>query len=124
MRPCGTLLACLSGVTLRISTHRDAGGEIVIVDGRLDAEGVAELERVVTGLSGPTRLELAGLRSVDEAGLQALRALCARGIALTGASPYFRLLLGAKKRRKAREPPSAAGERRGDQGVRRGRRRR
>jgi len=42
-----------------------------MVDGRLDAEGVAELERVVTGLSGPPRLDLAGLRSVDEVGLGA-----------------------------------------------------
>ena len=82
-----------------------------MVDGRLDAEGVAELERVVASLSGPVRLELDGLRSADATGLGALRALLARGIALTGASPYFRLLLGGEKRRKARASPRPKGSR-------------
>jgi hypothetical protein len=82
-----------------------------MVDGHLDAEGVVELERVVAGLAGPVRLEVAGLRSVDEVGLGALRALRARGVAVTGASPYFRLLLGLEEPGKAREPPSRPGGR-------------
>ena len=82
-----------------------------MIDGRLDAEGVAELERVVARLSGPVRLELHGLRSTDETGLGALRALRARGFALTGASPYFRLLLGREKRRKPPEAPRPKGPR-------------
>jgi anti-anti-sigma regulatory factor len=81
-----------------------------MVDGRLDAEGAAELERVVAGLSGSLRLDLAGLRSVDDAGLEALRALRARGIALTGTSPYLRLLLAAEMRPKAPESPSRPDE--------------
>jgi hypothetical protein len=91
---------------LRITTRRDARGEVVIVDGHLDAEGVVEFERVVAGLTGSVRVKVAGLRSVDEAGLGALRALRARGVAVTGASPYFRLLLGPRKRRRTREPPA------------------
>jgi hypothetical protein len=99
------------GVTLRISTRRDIGREVVMVDGRLDAEVVAELERTVTGLSGPLCLDLAGLRSADEAGLGALRALLARGVVVIGASRYFRLLLELDDPGKAREPPSRAGGR-------------
>jgi len=95
-----------------------------MVDGRLDAEVVEELERVVAELSGPLRLELVGLRSADEAGLEALRALRARGIVLTGVSPYLRLRLGVEKRRKAREPPAPAAARHPEPGARRGRRRR
>ena len=68
-----------------------------MVDGRVDAEMVAELERVIAQASGPVCLDLAGLRSVDEAGLRALRGLCAHGVAVSGASPYFRLLLGLEK---------------------------
>jgi anti-anti-sigma regulatory factor len=64
-----------------------------MVDGRLDVDVVAELERVVAELSGPVCLDLAGLRSTDEAGLGVLRALLARGVGVTGASSYFRLLL-------------------------------
>jgi anti-anti-sigma regulatory factor len=82
-----------------------------MVDGRLGADVVAELERVVTERSGPVCLDLAGLMSVDEAGLGALRALLAHGVAVTGASAYFRLLLDLDDAGKAREPPSRAGGR-------------
>ena len=78
----------------------------MVVDGRLDAEGLDDLERVVADLPGLVRVELAGLRSADEMALDALRALRARGVALTGVSQYFRILLGAAERRQAREPPS------------------
>lgn len=94
-----------------------------MVDGRLDAEVVKELERVVAELAWPLRLELAGLRAADEAGLEVLRGLRARGIVLTGVSPYLRLRLGVEKRRKAREPPAPpVGPQRG-RGARRDRRR-
>lgn len=76
-----------------------------MVDGRVDAEGVAELERVVAELSGPVCLDLAGLRSADEAGLGVLRALLARGVAVIGASPYFHILLELERAGNAREPP-------------------
>ena len=82
-----------------------------MVDGRLGADVVAELERVVAERSGPVCLDLAGLRSADEAGLGALRALLARGVAVIGASPYFRLLLGLEKTHNGREPPSRPGSR-------------
>jgi len=107
---------------LRITTKRDARGEVVIVDGHLDAEGVVEFERVVAGLAGSVRVKVAGLTSVDEAGLGALRTLRARGGAVTGASPYFRLLLGLSKRRKTREPPARPEAPQRAKGVRRGRR--
>lgn len=82
---------------MRISTSRNSRGEVVLIAGRLDAEGVADLERVVAERSGALRVDLADLRSADEAGLEALRALRARGVALTGVSPYFRLLLGVEE---------------------------
>jgi hypothetical protein len=79
-----------------------------MVDGRLDADVVAELECVLTERSEPVRLDLAGHRSADHAGLGVLRALLARGFAVTGASPYFRLLLGLDDPGTAPEPPSRA----------------
>jgi STAS domain-containing protein len=82
-----------------------------MVDGCLDADVVAELERVLTELSGPVCLDLAGLRSADEAGLGVLRALVAHGVSVTGASPYFRLLLDLGEPGQAREPPSRHGGR-------------
>ncbi len=79
-----------------------------MVDGRLGADVVAELERVVAERSGPVCLDLAGLRSADEAGLGVLRALLARGVAVTGASPYFRLLLELEDPGSARRIPGKA----------------
>ena len=107
-------------MTLRITTHSATGGEVVIIDGRLVAETVAELEQVVARQSGLVRLELAGLRSVDGAGLEALRTLRARGIPLIGAPPYLRFLLEHEARPRApREPPSQPEKPRGGGATRR-----
>ncbi len=81
-----------------------------MIDGRPDAGGVGELERVVAGLSGTVCLHLTGLRSVDEAGLEAVRALRDRGITLMGASRYLRLLLGAGGRRRNVREQQGAGK--------------
>lgn len=102
----GTHLAVHPGVTLRISTRRDGSREVVTVDGRLDADAVVELERMVAELSPPLCLDLVGLKSVDEVGLGVLRALLAHGVAVTGASPYVRLLLELEEPKKPDEPPS------------------
>ena len=88
----------------------------MLVDGRLEADVVAELERVVAERSGPVCLDLAGLRAADEAGLEALQSLRARGVAVIGASPYFRLLLGLEEPRTPREPRSRPGKRKGERG--------
>jgi hypothetical protein len=80
-------------VTVLITTRQESEGPVVRVDGRLDGEGVPELERVVASLPASLRLELPDLRSADEAGLAALRALRDRGIRLTGVSEYLRLRL-------------------------------
>jgi hypothetical protein len=96
-------------VTLRIGRRLDGGREVVMVDGRLDADVIAELKRVVAELSRPLSLDLAGLRSADEVGVGVLRALVAEGVGVTGASPYFRLLLELEEPGNAREPPSRPG---------------
>ena len=98
-----------SGVTLRITTSEDDAGAVMSIDGRLDAEGVLELEQVVARLSGPLRLDLFNLRSVDEAGRQALQALRARGVTLTRVSPFHRLLLQQTAPRNRRRPSAEPG---------------
>jgi hypothetical protein len=80
-------------VSLRISSHLAGECTVIQVDGQLRDDGVGELERMVADLVGPLRLDLSGLRSADEAGLAALRALRAKGAALAQASPYIALLL-------------------------------
>jgi hypothetical protein len=82
-------------VTLYIACESDSGVRVLRLEGWLEGEAVAELERVVSGGSEPLRLDLSELRSADAAGLVALRALRAAGASLVRASPYIRLLLGS-----------------------------
>ena len=81
-------------MTLYIASESDAGVRVVRLEGWLEGEAVAELERVVSGGSGPLCLDLSELRSADTEGLDGLRALRAAGATIVGASPYIRLLLG------------------------------
>jgi hypothetical protein len=97
-------------VTLRIAFSEDSGIQIMRLEGWLEGEAVAELERVVSGRAEPLRIELAELRSADPAGLTVLRALRARGARLVGASPYIRLLLGTAP---SGPPPSGGPGRKG-----------
>lgn len=63
------------------------------MDGRLDAEGVPELERVTSDQSAALHLDLSGLRLADAEGVAALLRLQKTGAVIQGASPYLKLLL-------------------------------
>ena len=64
------------------------------VDGWLTAGDVAALEEAMEHDVRGTQIDLTDLRSADDAGRAALRALEARGAELRGMTPYLRLLLG------------------------------
>jgi hypothetical protein len=86
---------CPRLMTIYIACSSESGIRVVRLEGWLEGEGVAELERVINGDSGSLRLDLSELRSADAAGLAALRALRASGASIVGASPYIKLLLGS-----------------------------
>ncbi|SRR6266436_2667566 len=86
---------CPLPVTLYIACDSDPGTRVIRLEGWLEGDTVAELERVINGGSGPLRLDLTELRSADTEGVDALRALRAAGASIVGAPPYIRLLLGA-----------------------------
>ena len=90
-----------------ITTRHDPAGPLLRIDGRLDGEGVAELERVLASLPRPSRVEVTDLRSAAGVGVEALRALRARGIPLSGVSPYAGLLL--QPGRPGLDPASSVG---------------
>ena len=76
-------------MTVRI-TH---ASNTVRIEGRLEGEVLAELDRVCRAVPGDLVLDLSALLSADERGLAALRALAAGGARMIGASPYIQLLL-------------------------------
>ena len=67
---------------------------VVQVEGRLDGDGVEELEKECREPPGALELNLSALLTADDVGLALLRSLRDSGAVLTGASPFLRLLLG------------------------------
>jgi len=78
---------------LRIVVSLKDSRTVIKVDGRLDAEGVPELEKVTRDESATLCLDLSGLRLADADGIAALLRLQKAGAVIQGASPYFKLLL-------------------------------
>jgi anti-anti-sigma regulatory factor len=78
---------------LRIVVLIEGSNTVVKVDGRLDAEGVSELEKVTLEVSAALCLDLSGLRLADAEGIAALLRLQKAGAVIQGASPYLKLLL-------------------------------
>ena len=77
---------------LKLTAHRPAPDQLTIrVEGRLDADGGAELRVAAAAALSPAQLtlDLSGLMSVDEAGCELLTALRRDGCRLRGASLYI-----------------------------------
>ena len=80
-------------MTVRIDTTSEGSNTTVSVAGRVDGSGVGELLRTCQSVEGGFVLDLAGLRSADPEGIEAIRKLVLGGAKLRGVSPFIRLLL-------------------------------
>jgi hypothetical protein len=71
------------------------GGDAVVLElnGWLREAEVAVLEETCASQGGPVRIDLEHLLGLDAEGLQALHRQRARGVPMTGASPYIDLLM-------------------------------
>jgi len=84
-------------MTFRITQVDGPAGTLLQVDGWLDADGLADLERACAGASGGLTLDLAGLRQADEPAVCFLRGLQAAGVGLAGLSPYLALRIAPRR---------------------------
>ena len=80
-------------MTVRIDTTTEGSKTIVSVAGRLEGPGVRELLRTCCSIAGEFVLDLAGLRSADPEGIEAIQKAVSGGAKLRGVSPFIRLLL-------------------------------
>ena len=78
---------------VRISFWKDECGDVVRIEGRLDAATIPDLLATCRAVEHPPRLDLSGLRSADADGAEALRSLAAAGAELTDMSPHIRHLV-------------------------------
>ena len=67
---------------------------VLKVDGHLFAEDIDVLAEVCGAEAASPELDLSDLRYADRRGVDTLRQLRARGVRLTGLSPYLKLVLG------------------------------
>ena len=72
-----------------MSSSRE-GASIIRVEGQLTARDTSILEAKCRSAGSPQRLDLSGLLSSDEAGIELLRSLQAGGAELHGVSPFIR----------------------------------
>jgi anti-anti-sigma regulatory factor len=80
-------------VQVRITTSSNGKTTTIRIEGRLGALEANELLEECRSADQPLRLNLKGLRSVDDAGARALRSLQADGAELIDASVYIQQLL-------------------------------
>jgi hypothetical protein len=71
------------------------GGDAVVLElnGWLREAEVALFEEACASQGAPVRIDLENLLGLDAEGLQALHRQRARGVSMTGASPYIELLM-------------------------------
>jgi hypothetical protein len=84
-------------MTFRITRLESSEGDLIKVDGWLQSDELAELERVCGEPRSGLTLDLRELRHADEASLGLLRRLTAGGARIINCSPYFSLLLGVQE---------------------------
>jgi len=80
-------------MTFRITSIADGTGETLAIAGRLEREGLDELERAVAAAARPLTLDLGDLRHADATAMILLARLEAGGVRLAGLSQYLRLRL-------------------------------
>jgi ABC-type transporter Mla MlaB component len=78
----GTELALGCGMTVRITVAEPTLLRRIVVEGRLSADAVRDLEQAVGDQPQDVVLDLANLRSADGAGVAVLRRLRAEGVAM------------------------------------------
>ena len=87
----------LSDLMIHIAQSAEGKKNVLRVEGWLQDEAVAELQRVAEAAGSDVALDLSELRMADKRGVETLRGLADRGIELRGVSPLIALLLDSKR---------------------------
>ncbi len=78
---------------IRIDCHFNGSKTVISIAGRFCGTGVQQLEQACAQVEGPCVLDLSNLVFADNDGIDAIRAIIAKGVQVHGASPFIALLL-------------------------------
>jgi len=78
---------------IRITAKQEKSRTVVIIEGRLAAADLEELQRVRKSLPGKVILDLGGLDACVDDGIKLLRDWLNTGAQLVHAAPYLRMML-------------------------------
>lgn len=80
-------------MAIRIDTNLEGSTLVIRIAGRLSSEAVVDLMKQSRSAREGCVLDLSQLRSADDEGVSAIRALLHEGALVRGDSPFIRLLL-------------------------------
>jgi anti-anti-sigma regulatory factor len=78
---------------IRIDLTTDGSKTVVHVAGRLSGNAVGQLKKACGPIEDPFVMDLSNLLFADDAGIDSIRALAAKGAQVQKASPFVQLLL-------------------------------
>lgn len=78
---------------IRIDHIRSGPTTIIYIAGRLTKTSIVQLNKSCDSVEKPLVIDISSLLFADEEGIDAIRAILARGAAVRGASPFLTLLL-------------------------------
>jgi len=78
---------------IRITTQKEQGVTVVIIDGEATAEDVSEIRQTRSSLTGKVVLKLSGLSSCSDEGIRMLSDWINAGARLQEANLYLRMVL-------------------------------
>ena len=81
---------------IRIDIETEGPDVVLYVAGRLAGPAITQLEDICEPIDGNYVLDLSKLMFADDAGAEAIRALCERDAEIRGASTFIKLLISSE----------------------------
>ena len=90
--PCGTHIAMVYIMMIRIDVVSEGPEVVVYLAGRLTGDAAKQLRDTCESINGTFVLDLSKLVFADDAGIDVMRAISEQGIQIRGASQFIQLL--------------------------------
>jgi len=90
--PCGTHIATVYNMTIRIDVNTEGPEVVVYLAGRLSGDAAKQFRDTCDAINGAFVLDLSNLLFTDDAGIDVMRVISEQGTQIRGASQFIQLL--------------------------------